>query len=135
MPRDRCQTHNSEKGDFFHSLSRGLSSSRINKIRQRNLILHNSRPRKISKPECHAALPQIFHHKIWRCFITENNFYPLVTSNKSGAVTFLVQGNPNIIPFFNHKTIATLLSQVVLPSAQLSGCMLLSLCNEFQQED
>lgn len=65
----------------------------------------------------------------------ENNYYPLVTSNKSGAVTFLVQGNPNIILSFNHKTIATFLGQVILPSAQLSESMLLSLHNEFQQGD
>lgn len=65
----------------------------------------------------------------------ESNYYPLVTSNKSGAATFLVQGNPNIIPSFNHKTIATFLGQVILPSAQQSVCTLLPLHNKFQQGD
>lgn len=65
----------------------------------------------------------------------ESNYYPLVTSNKSRAETFLVQGNPNISLSFNHKTIATFLGQVIPPSAQLSGCRLLSLRNEFQQGD
>lgn len=63
----------------------------------------------------------------------ESNYYPLVTSNKSRADTFLVQGNPNIILSFNHETIATFLGQVILPSAQLSGCRLLALHNGFQQ--
>lgn len=65
----------------------------------------------------------------------ESNYYPLVTSNKSRAETFLVQGNPNIILSFNHKTIATFLGQVIPPSAQLSGCRLPTLCNEFQRGD
>lgn len=125
------------EGEFFFSLSlsRVWSPSRRKKIRQRNLSLRNSRPPKINNPEYHAALPQIFHRKIWRCFIMESNYYPLVPSNKSGAATFLVQGNPNIIPSFNRKTIAAFLGQVILPSAQLSECMFLPLRNEFQRGD
>lgn len=122
-------------GEFLPESPAEFEPHRRNKIRQRNLSLHNSRPFKITNPECHTALPQIFHHEIWRCFITKSNYYPLVTSNKSGAATFLVQGNPNIIPSFNHKTIATFLGQDILPSAELSECMLLSLHNEFQKED
>lgn len=65
----------------------------------------------------------------------ESNCYSLVTSNKSGAATFLVQGNRNIIPSFNRKPIANFLDQVILPSAQQSVCTLLTLGNDFQQMD
>lgn len=87
---------------IFPLSQQGLSPSRRNHMGQRNLSLRNSRPFKITSSECHVALQQMFHHRISRCFVRESNYYPLVTSNKSGAANFLVHGNPNIILPFNH---------------------------------
>jgi len=63
-------------------------------MRQRNWSLYDSSPLKTTDSERHLALQQIFHHKILRCFVMESNYYPLVTSNKSGALNSLFEEIP-----------------------------------------
>lgn len=61
---------------------------------QRNLSLYASSPLKITDSKHYLALQQIFHHKILRCFVMESNYYPLITSNKSGALNSLFEEIP-----------------------------------------